>query len=307
MELSVVHGPDIRKLLPVDAAIDAVEEMFRAYGSTSAPARSHLDVGTGDLLVMPAWAEHGVGVKLVTVSPSNPEAGLPFVNGIYVLFDRATLQPVMVADAAVLTGIRTAAVSGVATRHLARSDSTRLVIFGAGIQARHHLEAMLAVRAFEEVVCVSRSAWRADEFVVWARTLGCRARSGIPDAVTEADVVCTCTTSPDPVFDGTRLADGVHVNAVGSYQLHVRELDDPTMRRAKIVVETRAAALAEAGDLVIPIGTGVISPDDIVADLAEVVSGVLVRRDRSDVTVFKSVGIASEDLAVAAALYERLM
>ena len=306
MELSVVYGNDIRKLLPIDAAIDAVEEMFRASGS-SAPARNHLDVGTGELLLMPAWGKSGVGVKLVTVNPSNPEAGLPLVNGIYLLFDRATLQPVLVADAAVLTGIRTAAVSAVATRHLARADSSRLVIFGAGVQARHHLEAMLAVRPFEEVVCVSRSAWRADEFVVWARTLGCHARAGTPDAVADADVVCTCTTSPAPVFDGAWIADGAHVNAIGSYQPHTRELDSVMIRRARIIVETRAAALAEAGDLLIPIAEGAIAAEDIVADLAEVVGGALVRNDRAGITVFKSVGIATEDLAVATALHDRII
>ena len=126
-----------------------------------------------------------------------------------------------------------------------------------------------------------------------------------PEAVADADIICTCTTSDQPVFDGRLLPDGVHVNAVGAYRPESRELDDETIGRAKIVVETREAALAEAGDLLIPIGAGLIRPSDIAADLGEVVRGANVRTSSDDVTVFKSVGVAFEDLAVAGALVER--
>lgn len=306
MELPVVHDAELRKLLPMEAAIDAIEDVFGRQKLPDAPARSHFDVGSGDLLLMPAWGDDGVGIKLVTVNPSNPAAGLPLINGIYVLFAAHSLQPVMIVDAAGLTGIRTAAVSGVATRHLARADCKRLVIFGAGIQARYHLEAMLAVRPIEEVTCVSRSGWRAEEFVAWAKGFGRDVRLGNPDAVGSADIVCTCTTSKVPVFDGSKLAGGAHVNAIGAYEPDARELDDKVIARSRLVVETRPAALAEAGDLKIPITEGTISPADIVADLADVVSGVLVRRSAKDITVFKSVGVAIEDLAVARALFERI-
>ena len=306
MDLPVVHSNDLQKLLPMEAAVDALEEAFGGARLPEAPQRAHLDVGTGDLLLMPAWSEQSVGVKLVTVNQSNPAAGLPLINGLYVLFSHGTLQPLAVFDAATLTGIRTAAVSGLATRHLSRPDVGRLVIFGAGAQARYHLEAMLAVRAFKEVICVSRTTWRAEEFVLQIETFGIKGSVGKPDDVSRADVVCTCTTSSKPVFDGSRLSPGTHVNAVGAYKPTTRELDDTAVSRGPLVVETRKAALAEAGDLLIPMKLGVIDDSAIVADLAEVVSGKLVRRDPSDITVFKSVGIAFEDLVVAQAAFDRL-
>lgn len=306
MDLSVIHAKELAKLLPMGVAIDALEEAFGAETLPEAPQRSHLDVGTGDLLLMPAWGDHGVGVKLATVNPSNPAAGVPLINGLYVLFSRPTLEPIAAIDAAALTAIRTAAVSGLATRHLARGDAKVLAIFGAGAQAHSHLEAMLAVRDIEDVICVSRTRWRVEELATRARTYGVRADVGVPDDVVRADVVCACTTSEQPVFDGSRLADGAHVNAVGAYKPAARELDDHAIARARIVVELRAAALAEAGDLVIPLRRGVIDEDAIVAELADVVRGALVRRGSDDITIFKSVGVAFEDLVVAQAALERL-
>lgn len=306
LDLPVVHSNDLVKLLPIDAAIDALEEAFGAARLPETPQRTHLDVGSGDLLLMPSWGDQGVGVKLVTVNPSNPDAGLPLINGLYILFSQRSLQPVAAFDAAALTGIRTAAVSGLATRHLARPDSTVLVIFGAGVQARHHLDAMLAVRAFGEVVCVSRTTWRAEEFAAAARNYGIKADVAEADAVSRADVVCTCTTSSRPVFDGTKLADGTHVNAVGAYTPTTRELDDAAITRGPLVVETREAALAEAGDLLIPMQTGLIDEASITADLSEVIGGKLVRTRPEDVTIFKSVGVAFEDLVVGKAAFDRL-
>jgi ornithine cyclodeaminase len=306
MDLPVLHSKDLQKLLPIGVAIDALEEVFGASRLPEAPQRSHLDVGTGDLLLMPAWGDQGVGVKLVTVNPSNPDAGLPLINGLYVLFSRRSLEPVVAIDAAALTGIRTAAISGLATRHLARPDVKTLVMFGAGTQAQHHLESMLAVRAFERAFFVSRTVWRAEELAIRARSYGLKAETGVPEDVSRADVVCTCTTSPTPVFDGEKLPAGAHVNAIGAYKPSTRELDDAAISRGPIVVEIREAALAEAGDLVIPLEAGVIDESVIVADLSEVVAGALVRRNSSDVTIFKSVGVAFEDLVVARAAFDRL-
>ena len=165
---------------------------------------------------------------------------------------------------------------------------------------------MLAVRPVEEVLVVGRSQERAEALVTAAGKLGLRARMAGPEAVAEADLVCTCTTSAEPLFAGSLLRPGVHVNAVGSFQPRTRELDDDTMRRARILVETREAALAEAGDLLIPMRAGLIEESDIIADLGEVVRGAMVRRSPEDITVFKSVGVAFEDLAVASAAFERM-
>jgi ornithine cyclodeaminase len=293
----------LRAGLSLRVVIDALEATFGADQLPSAPQRQHLDVGNGSLLFMPAWSELAAGVKLVTVNPDNLERGLPFVNGVYVLFDRETLAPSALFDGAALTGMRTAAVSGLATRFLARPDATRLVIFGAGTQARWHLEAMRTERDIEHVTVVARTEQSARVFVENVTDLD--AEVGAPGAVATADVVCTCTTSKEPVFDGSLLSPGTHVNSVGAYEPGARELDATAVARARLVVELREPALQEAGDILLAIEEGAVTADHIVADLRQVVRAeVPARRGGDDITVFKSVGVAFEDLAVAAAWFD---
>lgn len=254
---------------------------------------------------MPASGPQGIGVKLVTLNTANPGRGLPLIHAVYVLFDAGTSAPRAMIDGAALTALRTSAVSALATRLLAREDASRLVLFGAGVQATAHLDAMRAVRPISSVRVVSRSPGPAERLVAWAGAQGLDAAVAGADTVAEADVVCTCTTSAAPVFDGARLAPGAHVNAVGAYRTDQRELDDAVMRRAAVVaVETRDAALAEAGEVVAAIEAGAIEEDDLV-ELGEVASGRVRRRGADAVTVFKSVGVAFEDLAVAAAAVDR--
>lgn len=299
--MRVVGGEELRAALSMTAAIDALEAAFkREDPSLTTPLRTTLATPAGTLLSMPAAGDAGVGVKLVTLSEFNPQRGLPFTQAVYVLFDATTQAPEAVLDGTELTAIRTAAVSGLATRLLANEDASRLVVFGAGVQATAHVEAMHAVRPLSEVVVVGRDRIRAETLVAFARGLGVNARTGAPADVSNADLVCTCTTSAVSVFNGRDLADGAHVNAIGAYLADQRELDTETMRRARIVVETREVALREAGDVVIAIAEGAIGADALV-DLAEVVRGRLVRTAPSDVTIFVSVGSAFQDLAVARA------
>ena len=300
--IRLIDAGELRRVLSMTAAVDALEAAFRDEGpSRSAPLRSSMSTPAGTLLLMPAAGERGVGVKLITLSEFNPQRGLPFIHGAYLLFDRDTQRPEAMIDGTELTAIRTAALSGVATRMLSRADPRRLVIFGAGVQATAHLEAMATVAPVEEVVIVSRTPGPARALVERAEGMGVRASVGEPSSVGRADLVCTCTTSRAALFDGRLLAEGAHVNAVGSYLPDRRELDTQTIRRARVVVETREVALAEAGDLLIPIEEGAIGPEHIVADLAEVVRGARVRTADDDVTVFESVGMAFEDLVVARA------
>lgn len=300
-ELELVDGAALWDRLPMPAAIEALRDLF-AEGDATAPPRLHAGVPAGDLLVMPASSPGGVGVKLVTVTPGNRDAGLPLIHGVYVAFDVDTGVPRALVDGAALTGLRTAAVSGLATRHLARRAARHLLVFGAGLQARTHVIAMQAVRPIEHVTVVSRTAASARTLVADLRGDGLDATVGTPDDVATADIVCACTTSDTPVVAGDLLAPGTHVNAVGAYRPTARELDTATMLRARIVVEQRDAALAEAGDLAIPVEAGELSPDAIVADLGEVVGGQVVRTSEHDVTVFKSVGMSIEDLAIVSAL-----
>jgi ornithine cyclodeaminase/alanine dehydrogenase-like protein (mu-crystallin family) len=315
MAVPFIDAATLGRALPMAAAIDALQDAFGVSASDrpAAPLRSRVKVGPADLLLMPAVGASGTGVKLVTVNPENPARGLPLIHAVYVLFAPGTLAPAAVIDGSALTGLRTAAVSGLATRFLARKEAARLVIFGAGVQAESHLDAMLAVRPVEWLRVAGRSAGPAKRLAALARERGLDAAAvsgegAVEEVLGQADLVCACTTSTEPLFDGAWLRPGAHVNAVGSYQPHVRELDDVTMRRARgrIVVETREVTLAEAGDLLIPIASGAIGIGDVAADLAEVVGGAIVRRSEEDVTVFKSVGVAFEDLAVAGAAVERL-
>jgi ornithine cyclodeaminase len=300
--MRVVAADELRAALPMRAAIDALEAAFASDApAPAAPLRTTIDTDAGSLLVMPARGERGVGVKLVTLTEANPAAGLPFVQAAYVLFDPRTQAPEAVLDGTALTTLRTAAVSGLATRWLARPDAHRLVVLGAGVQGRAHVEAMRAVREVDDVVVVSRRPARARTL---AEEVG--GRVGGPADVVDADLVCTCTTSPTPVVEGDRLTPGAHVNAIGAYQPETRELDTEAVRRARVVVEDRGVALAEAGDVLVPIAEGAIGPEHVVADLAEVVRGARVRRGPDDVTVFVSVGIAFEDLVIARAVLEAL-
>jgi len=301
-----IEADRLGRLLPMEAAVDALEAAFGSGALPAAPLRTHIETEAGSLVAMPATGPQGTGVKLLTVTSDNPEVGRPLIQGLYILFSAGTQEPEAVIEGAALTALRTGAVSGLATRYLAREEAARLVIFGAGTQARSHLEAMLAVRPVETVTFVSRTADRTNALAGSAREMGVTAEVAGPAAVEDADIVCTCTTSPTPVFEGSLLSRGSHVNAVGAYTPQTRELDDDTIGRARVVVETREVALAEAGDLLIPLGAGTIGPDHVVADLSEVVHGVTVRRSPEEVTVFKSVGVAFEDLVVARAAVDRM-
>jgi ornithine cyclodeaminase len=290
--LRVLGPTELRAALPWPVAIAALEAAFRDGDPGDTPPRSHLTVPGGELLLMPAHAAAGgAGVKLVTLAPGNPAQGLPFIHAAYVLFSPGSLVPEALLDGTELTAIRTAAVSALATDRLARPEASALVVFGAGTQARAHVAAMRAIRPIDAVTIVGRDPARARTL---AGELGATVAG--PEAVAGADIVCTCTTSAQPLFDGTQLAPGTHVNAIGAYRADLRELDDAAMRRATVVVETRAAALTEAGD-VIQAG---LAPGAL-TELADVVRGTAARREPGAITVFKSVGLALEDLAIARA------
>jgi len=187
------------------------------------------------------------------------------------------------------------------SRFLAREDAHRLTIVGAGVQGRAHAESMRAVRPVDDIVVISRTRSSAAALADDLREDGVPARVGGPEDLADADLICTCTTNRTPVVEGAVLAEGVHVNAVGAYTPTMRELDTAAIVRSRLVVETRPAAMEEAGDLLIAIGEGAVQATHVVADLHELVNGARVRRDARDVTVFKSVGIAFEDLVLSRA------
>jgi ornithine cyclodeaminase len=294
------------------AALDygrAVEALRRAFAAGPAayrnPERETHAVPDGELMLMPAAGGEGVGVKLVTLTPENPGRGLPFIQGVYALFSPGEQTPEAIFDGAALTELRTAAVSALATRLLAPPRPERLVVFGAGVQAAAHVEAMLAVcPTLSEVVIVGRDQARAQALASMASALGPLARAGSADAVRTADIICTCTTAAEPLFPAAWVAPGTHVNAVGAYRTDRRELDATLLAAATLVVEDRQAALAEAGVIVLANAEGALTAAGMDADLHELAAGTAGRTDRAAITVFKSVGLAFEDLVIARAALE---
>lgn len=301
-----VGGPELLGTLTARAAADALTAALREPASIpAAPQRNVIGSGSGSFLAMPAAGDVGAGAKLVSVQPENPARGLPLIQGVFALFSPESLTPVALFDGAAITELRAPAVSLVATRFLAGADAAHLVLFGAGVQARAHGLALIAERPLERVTVVA-PAPRADALVRDLAAAGVDAVRGGPGAVAEADLICTCTTSSEPVFDGGLVAAGAHVNAVGSFQRTTREIDTTLLERSVVFVEDRDAALDEAGDLRIPIAEGRFAPESIAGDLVEVVAGERGRSSTEEITVFKSVGSAWEDLVVAWAAFELL-
>ena len=248
---------DLHAALSFTAAVDALQHAFATAPGrrdehvqrTVTPISDGDEVPTAEILLMPAFGPEGTGVKIVTIARQNPARGLPLIQGSYVLFSPEDLSPELLIDAAALTSLRTASVSALATRYLARGDSRELVVFGAGAQAEAHIHAMLAVRPIERVTVVATSPTSPRARGLVHRLSGdLEIRVGAADAVATADIVCTCTTSTTPVFDSALLAPGAHVNAVGAYRPDMCEIDLPLLGRAVVVVETLEAAEAEAGE-----------------------------------------------------------
>lgn len=295
-------------LLDPAAAADALAGVLRAgLDPETCPPRSSLAVpGGGELLLMPAAAGAYAGVKIAGVAPGNPARGLPRITGSYLLLDGPTLRPLALFDGAALTALRTPAVSALALRHLAPAGRPlRLLLFGSGPQAYGHLEAVLAIRRLAEVVVVARSPESGEKLAAHARDLGVPARPGVAAEVADADLVICCTTAREPLFDGRLIGPGATVVAVGSHEPDAREVDTALVRRAAVYVESRAAALREAGDLLVPEAEGAIGPGHISGTLADLVAGRMPGGGTGSCPqLFKSVGMAWEDLAVAVAWFE---
>lgn len=279
-----------------------------ARGEVIHPLRPVVPVpGTKNVFaVMPAYSSAltAFGTKIISVYPDNHGTETPSHQGLVVLFDGARGTPTAIMDASSITAIRTAAVSAVATRHLARKSARRLAILGAGVQARTHLDAMMAAHPFEHVVIWGRDARKAAQLLDNAKVHGAVATS-VREAVEGADVVCTTTASREPVLRGEWLRPGTHINAVGASLKTTRELDSAAVRRCRVFVDRRESAMNEAGDLLIPMREGAIGAEAIVGELGELVNGTIAgRRDDSEITLFKSLGLAVEDLACAHFLYD---
>ena len=295
VDLAYLDAAELTARLPWTRVADALDAAMVTAFDTAPVDRVGVPTAGGELLVMPAASPTAAGVKLVGIGHGNDAHGLPRIQALYVLFDAATMTPQAVLDGTSLTTIRTAGQSAAVVRRLAPPEARRLVVFGAGPQARAHVEALRAVRPVEQVRVVAR---RRDRAQALCAELG-DAVPGTPEDVTDADLVVCATTSATPVFDGDALGPRTFVVAVGSHTPDARELDDTTIGRADLVLaEHRATALREAGDLIAAVASGAIAQERI-RDFADVAAGRVA--PATGVTVYKSVGMAYQDLAVVEA------
>ncbi|WP_104493286.1 ornithine cyclodeaminase family protein [Paracoccus denitrificans] len=299
-----IGGEEMRRLLSMRAAVDVLRTAFRDFDASTSILRAAHSLPAGAFLFMPASDARHVGVKMVGVAPGNAKMNIATVQAIYVLFDAQTLAPLATMQGDALTDIRTPAVSALATDLAARADARHLAIVGSGAQATGHVLSMLAVRPIEVLSIVARNPDTAARLAAFARDCGIAdVRVTGREALSQADIICTCTTSTEPVIASADVKDGCHVNAVGAFHAGMRELDGELLARGRLMVEDRASALQEAGDILLAMEAGHFGPEALESDLREAVSGHILRRDEKDVTIFKSVGIGFEDLVIASEVY----
>jgi len=303
-----IDADQVRAAAPMPQLLDAVEAAYRdvAARRDRSPIRTRIPMGGGDLLLMPGLRDGGAGasVKLVTVMPANAERGLPTIQALVAWFDAESGEPLAILDGPTVTAMRTGAASGVSTRLLARPDAHVLALFGAGAQAAWQVRAVMAARGISEVRVFARRAARRDSFAAsLAEELGTDVRvvaaQTAEAAVQGADVICCATTSSEPIFPAAWVGPGTHVSAVGSFQKGMVELPPEIFAAAALVaVDSREAALEEAGDLVAAVDAGLLATDGFV-EIGTIDARWAATRDPSAITVFKSVGLAIQDVAAA--------
>ncbi|MDX1689090.1 MAG: ornithine cyclodeaminase family protein [Candidatus Promineifilaceae bacterium] len=315
MEIVIVSQEEVHRLLPMARCIDVMETALRtlARGDAVQPLRSAmwLPDDSGLLGLMPAYLGGDVaamGVKAISVMMADHGDGDSH-QGTVTLFDREDGRPLAIVDARAITAIRTAATSAVATRLLAREEANDLAILGSGVQARSHLEAMLAVRLLGRIRVWSRTPAHAQAYGEWAAAehgVTVEVTPSAEDAVTGASIICTVTAAPKPILKGAWLSPGAHINAVGSSVRFTRELDTGAVAGSRLFVDRRESTLNEAGDFLFPQEEGVIDENHIQAEIGDVLLGHTPGRETDEeITLFKSLGLGVEDVAAAHFVYRQ--
>ena len=312
--LRFFSAEDVGRAVSVKEAIPLVREAFIQLSSQEAcvPLRTKIDVAgrEGTVLYMPVYlpARDVLVVKVVSLFKNNLAGGLPLIHATVMVNDARTGCTIAVMDGERLTAIRTAAATGLATDLMARQDAQVAAIFGAGVQGRAQLEALCIVRPIRQAYIFDRDLDRAE---VFCREMGEKLSLALiaadsPSQLLHADVVCTVTTWPTPVFAHKNVKPGAHINALGAYKPAEREIPEATVCAARLVVDQRSACLSEAGDIVIPLQLGLITPDHIHAEIGDIAAGNKAgRHNETEITLFKSVGNAVQDAAIAAQVLDR--
>jgi ornithine cyclodeaminase/alanine dehydrogenase-like protein (mu-crystallin family) len=312
--MRIINRQEVERLLPMAACIDVLADAMRAAsgGAVSMPLRMFTpladDSGSFGLMPGSTLDPPFFGAKVISLLPGNPARGLPMVQGYVSLFDHGTGRPVALIEGASVTAIRTAAASGLATRELARANARTHGLFGTGVQAVTHIDAVACARDIREVVVWGRDAEKTRRF---AKEQSARVRADVratddPAEAAGCDVVSTVTAATQPVLKGEWLKPGCHVNLVGVHTPTAREADTAAITRSRVYVDLMESALNEAGDLLVPIGEGAIDERHILGEIGQVLAGAVPgRTDESDITLYKSLGIVAQDLFAAAHIYAR--
>ncbi len=301
----------IAALLPMEACIPVMEQAFRslAAGNTLQPLRSlmWLPDKRGILGMMPGYAQNPdiLGIKVITIFHANGALGLPSHQGAVMLFDAKQGTPLLILDAAEITAIRTAATSALATKLLARKDASHLAILGTGEQAERHIRAISLVRPIEKISIWGRNNAHAENLA--RKFKNTQIATTAKEAVNDADIICTVTASREPILYGEWIPEGAHVNAVGSCSPTTRELDTAAVLRSSLFTDRYESLFQEAGEFLIPKKEGFLTDADVKGDLGELLTGTKEgRKNAADITLFKSLGIAAEDLFAAHYIFEKL-
>ncbi|MDK2872184.1 MAG: hypothetical protein PWQ16_1536 [bacterium] len=311
----VIGREDVQKAITMRDAIEAIKRGFILFSQRKAvvPLRVPIKLRENTILFMPGalLEDKSVGVKAVSVCPGNPERGLPLINAVVLLIDGETGRPQALIDGNIITTIRTGAAGGAAAEILARRDSKIALIIGAGVQGRIQLEALKTVRDIELAYVYDINDRKAEKYASeMAERLNTEVKAvkDYEKIISEADIIVTATTSKDPVLKGNLLKKGAHINAIGSYTPEMKELDVDTFSRASMIaVDSKDAVLEEAGEIIEALRRGIIREDALI-ELGEILSNTeLGRKDESEITVFKTVGIAVEDIVVGKLVYERAL
>jgi alanine dehydrogenase len=309
-----LSAKDIKNVITMKETIALMTEAFRqiSEGLVNTPLRIPVDISkhNAGALFMPAYSEESdlLSLKLVTVFRNNPNIKLPLIHALVILMDGTNGKPLAIMDGEFLTALRTGAASGLATDLLARKDAAILGIFGAGVQGRTQMSAVCEVRDIHKVIIFDRNPDTAKDLAAIAKSDHHLETvfDQVGSQISLCDIICTATSSFTPVFSDDNLKKGVHINAIGAYQPDKREIPGKTIRRSKLVVDQGSACLHEAGDVIIPIKEKLISEDHIYAELGEIVNGRKSgRSDESEITVFKSVGNAAQDLLTAGEIFKK--
>jgi ornithine cyclodeaminase len=312
MKIVLAGHEQVTKLLSMNECIQAMEEMFRdgAMGKTKLEKRSiaQIPYAEGVLMMMPAFHKSATSAKIMTIYPANSGTRYETHQGAILLFDVEHGRLLAIVDSTSITSMRTAAVSAVATKALARTDASKLAILGSGALAASHLSAIPLVREIEEIRVWSRNLEHAKSLVQRSGMRNIRCVDTAREAVEDSDIICTVTSSTQPILEGKWIRKGSHINAVGAYTPGSRELDSEAVKRSLMFVDNRESAYVEAGDFLIPRSEGVVSDSHIVGELGEVlVEKVSGRTEEGQITLFKSLGLATEDLAAAKKVYTKAL